>query len=139
MDREQYLEFLQDRIKHDDTLVNHRLSWLWTLQGLLFAALGFLVKGAETVPVTPVTVICLVGIFSGLSVGVSGYVAHRVLAYLHESAGTLTKEIEDSLDLTHLVVRPSRGLVVFFPWLLLPWVFVAAWLVMLVWAQTLAP
>src|SRR5688572_28835390 len=38
---EQY-HLYRDYLKHEDGLINYRLTWTLTLQGLLFAALGYL-------------------------------------------------------------------------------------------------
>lgn len=34
-------EFYLHRVMHENDLMNHRIIWFITLQGLLFAALGF--------------------------------------------------------------------------------------------------
>src|SRR3954467_13544460 len=52
---------IREMIKHEGDLVNHRISWLVTLQGLLFAALGF---GWQTNKV-------LIGIIGALGIATS--------------------------------------------------------------------
>ena len=41
MDEIQKAETVRTMIRHENELFNHRLTWMATLQGLLFAALGF--------------------------------------------------------------------------------------------------
>ena len=38
---EQYGHVIRSMIQHENELINHRLTWLTTVQGLLFASLGF--------------------------------------------------------------------------------------------------
>ena len=39
-----YYQLIRDYIIHEDTLINNRLSWLLTIQGLLFAAYGYSIR-----------------------------------------------------------------------------------------------
>ena len=41
-----YLDVIRDMIQHENVLVNQRLSWMFTLGGLLFAATSFLWKAS---------------------------------------------------------------------------------------------
>ena len=36
-----YEEIVRQMVRHENDVMNHRIMWLLTLQGLLFAALGF--------------------------------------------------------------------------------------------------
>ncbi|WP_376987220.1 hypothetical protein [Bosea sp. R86505] len=38
------IKIAHEQIRHEDGLVNHRLSWLLTIQGLLFASIGIMIK-----------------------------------------------------------------------------------------------
>lgn len=42
-----YYQLTRDYIIHEDTLINYRLSWLLTIQGLLFAAYGLAIRSLE--------------------------------------------------------------------------------------------
>jgi hypothetical protein len=57
-----YLTIVRDMIKHENELVNQRLTWMFTLQGPLFAASSFLWKEN----ILPVMVFGFVGITSNI-------------------------------------------------------------------------
>lgn len=40
-DPQGYEQTIRDMIRHENELMNHRITWLMTLEGLLFTALGF--------------------------------------------------------------------------------------------------
>ena len=58
-------QLVLERAKHEDDLLNHRMTWMWTLQGLLFTALGLL----WAVHPLPACLITIVGLASCISVG----------------------------------------------------------------------
>ena len=60
-------QLILESAKHEDDLLNHRMTWMWTLQGLLFTALGLLWR----VHVLPAVLICIVGLLSCVSIGFS--------------------------------------------------------------------
>ena len=132
---QQHLQHLWDRIKHENDLINHRLSWLWTLQGLLFAAFGLIAKETKAFGELPISVICGVGIVSCLSVGYGVWKGHQVLDGLKPVATALAARIESSLSLEPKSPTPqSSHLAFLFPWRCLPWIMLIAWLLLLGWA-----
>jgi hypothetical protein len=42
----------RDYVQHEDDLINHRSTWHHTIQGLLFASLGFTLQGKSDAPGT---------------------------------------------------------------------------------------
>jgi hypothetical protein len=44
------VETFREMVRHENELMNHRVSWLLTLQGLLFTALGFAWDKATRMP-----------------------------------------------------------------------------------------
>ena len=62
-----YVGIIREMIRHEDQLLNHRLTWMWTLQGLLFSAAAFLWKSEGI----PVLVIANVGLLSSITIGYS--------------------------------------------------------------------
>src|SRR5690348_6526468 len=65
----------RDRSRFENELINQRLTWFGTLQGLLIAALAFAWKDATVVAV----VICFLGIFVSVSIGVATCRANKKL------------------------------------------------------------
>jgi hypothetical protein len=64
-----HAEIVRSMLDHESDVINHRITWMATFQGLLFAALGFSWAGArQLVPVfcvlgTLMSCITLVGLF----------------------------------------------------------------------------
>jgi hypothetical protein len=132
-ERQQHLQHLWDRRKHENELINHRLSWLWTLQGLLFAAFGLLAKETGTLGRLPISVICFVGIASCLSVGYSVWKGHQELNALKRVVMDLAAHIESALELESPDSVAANGLAFLHPWRFLPWVMLLAWLLLFAW------
>ncbi len=85
-DKEAY-DMYKEQLSREDNLINNRLSWMLTIQGLLFAALSILTKkndGVQALFETLKTVIPIVGGISALSVFVTVIIAHVSLYYLHK-------------------------------------------------------
>ena len=49
-DHQKRFDTLRDYLKHEDALVNHRITWNLTTQGFLFTAFGFCLQKADTNP-----------------------------------------------------------------------------------------
>lgn len=102
---QQHLQHLWERVKHENEMINHRLSWLWTLQGLLFATFGYMLKdNTKTFNKFPISVICLVDIASYASVGYSLWKGRQVLTVLTPAFLDLATHIELALKLITLVL-----------------------------------
>jgi hypothetical protein len=56
--KDQYANIIRDLHEHENVLLNMRFSWFSTLQGLLFAGLGFTWKDKD------LPIICIMGIMS---------------------------------------------------------------------------
>jgi hypothetical protein len=62
---------IRSMISEENSLINHRVTWMSTLQGLLFAALGFAWDKANSREL--ITVFCLLGML------VAGFSFHTLL------------------------------------------------------------
>ncbi len=92
-----------EREKHENELLNHRLTWMWVIQGILFTA--FCSNSAAKYD----HYICIVGIISSFSIG---------LSLLN---GT------EALDSLHGNGAGRRLLSLLFPWSLLPLFMACVW------------
>ena len=117
----EYLAVIREMIRHENDLVNQRLGWMFTLQGLLFAAASFW-KAA----VLPFTVLGLVGILSCISIG---YTLARGLTAIKELlaiAHDYKKALPDMV-LPPLIGARRKATDWLLPGRLLPWVLGTAW------------
>lgn len=100
---QQHLGHLWERLKHENDMLNHRLSWLWTLQGFLFASFGLLSKEMNIAGKIPISIICAVGICSCFSVGYSVQKGHQVLDVLHLAIKNIANKIEADFKVLPIV------------------------------------
>jgi hypothetical protein len=56
----------RDAIKHEDDLVNHRLTWLLLLQGFLFTGLGATIQGIAGKGEAEGLLFCVAGVIAGV-------------------------------------------------------------------------
>lgn len=129
-----HLNHLWDQLKHENDMLNHRLSWLWTLQGLLFASFGLLLENISAGKL-PISTICAVGICSCISVGYSVQKGHQVLNSIRPSINTILRKIESDLALDETKTVKSGCFAFLHPWRFMPWVICVAWAVLLWWVQ----
>ena len=112
---------IRDMIFKESEYINHRLTWLVTLQGLLFASLGFAWKdGKEMIPV-----LGSLGIVTSLATGLSLYFAIK-------SIDTLLADERGMRELGYtgprVIGHQDQSIVrLLLPWFLLPCAFTVAW------------
>ena len=82
-----FIAVIRSMIQHENTLLNQRMVWMWTLQGLLFSAIGFLWKFNKL----PVLIISLVGFLSCFSIGYSLNRANKAIKDLLSIASNYKK------------------------------------------------
>ena len=127
MTTEEYAAITRSMIEHENTLLNHRMTWMWTLQGLLVAAAGVMWEIHNLV----VLLICIFGFCSCISVGVSLQSALRAIE-------SLLKDWEDrasgdpNYDGPRVIgspgVRPLLSKL--HPWNSLPWLMTVVWVLL---------
>ena len=77
-----YVAEIRSMIQHENALLNARMGWMWTLQGLLFGAISFLWE----IHWILILIISLVGILSSISIGYSCIRASNAVGSLLEIA-----------------------------------------------------
>ncbi|GAI05679.1 unnamed protein product [marine sediment metagenome] len=124
MDKEVYNRY-RSELRHEDNLINHRISWFLVAQTLLFTALGVALKYNKTA--LAATVI-LVGFFSSLLIFVSVWAATKpFFDYRGRLEGVMQEGDSDDEypQLSREVGTIKRGFVAPFD---LPIIFGIAWL-----------
>lgn len=75
-------DVLRQMMSEENTVLNHRMTWMWTLQGLLFTSIGFLWDKSPMATFF----ICITGVVSCLSIGFSLHCGVRAIHKLERSS-----------------------------------------------------
>ncbi|MGA2156007.1 MAG: hypothetical protein ABSH37_16465 [Bryobacteraceae bacterium] len=128
MDDSLYAEQIRTMLRHENELINHRISWMATCNGLFLTAVGFAwgKQGGKVLAY----VLAALGIAASASAWSSLYMATsalRRLRCLWEEKGIHAADVPPVIG--YIAPRWLRWLL---PWHSLPVVFAAAWLVVIV-------
>jgi hypothetical protein len=107
--------------RHEDELVNHRLGWFVSSQGLLFASLAFAWKDAKHL----VLIIAVLGFLLSLSALWASICSNRSY-YLAELRDPSTP----GFSVIQAYPRFGRWLMWLFPWNAFPALFICSWIAM---------
>jgi hypothetical protein len=114
---------VREMIKNESELINHRISWMVTLQGLLFAALGFAWKdGRQLIYVIAILGIAIsISTFSSLML--SAMASRSLLNDWNENKPT-------DYNGPDVIGYRSKAKYLSFlrPWFFLPFLFALAWI-----------
>ena len=120
----------REMIYREGDLINHRLTWMWTLHGLLATAVAIFWEKNEPVPVI---VLCLMGLLASISFGYSLHCSHRAIHRLH---GYWIKVIGPELGPDHppfVGLEPSKVKLDFLqPWRFLPPAMGVMWVALII-------
>jgi hypothetical protein len=113
-------DVVRDLIKHENELMNHRLTWFITLQGLLFAALGFAWEKTDAKGL--IFVFCGLGIFSSASAATA----------LHGAATAIKQLAKIQTHPKIIIGRVAPWFeTMLYPWFAFPVLFASAWAIIL--------
>jgi hypothetical protein len=130
-----FVNVIREMIRHEDTILNHRLTWMWTLQGLLFAAAGVLWDKDKR----GVVIMGVVGILSCVSIGYSLSRGLRAVKELLGLAASHKRHIGEGVELPPTIGARTKAIEWLLPGRLLPWVFGLAWASVIVLRLFLTP
>ncbi len=125
MDNERFAGITRSMIEHENILLNHRMTWMWTLQGLLIAAVVF----AWDQDTVLLWLICIFGVLSSASFGlsfISSVIAiNNLLSLWHKYA-----DKNQGYEGPTVIGSPANQKIptAFKPWGLLPWLSVVFWI-----------
>lgn len=114
-------KIFREMIFKEGEYINHRITWLVTLQGLLFTALGFAWGGGKNL----IAVLAAVGILSSLSIGLVLVVGTMAAHSLVRDWGKLHPDYEGPPVVGRGYTHPALRWLL--PWFLLPVLFALAW------------
>lgn len=114
----------REMIRHENDLINQRLTWLSGFQGLLFAALAF-AWGKSNIFYLSV-IICIVGFLIAVSIGLATSKANRAIKNLSQEWDEKKLENYDGPDIEGNRCG-SEKLDILLPGSFVPLVFSVAW------------
>jgi hypothetical protein len=110
-------------IRHENDLMNHRLTWLMTAEGLLFTALGFALSNAGGMGKQLIPVLSFVGVLLAASAAIVLDAADTAIRDLSGPPSTETLPGADVIGYRGL----EFGIGLFAPWRIYPPMFIVAW------------
>jgi hypothetical protein len=115
---------IREMINHETQLINHRLSWLATLQGFLFAALSVAWQNGQAV--IPVFLV-IVGVVSSVSVLMALIFADLAIQGLLNEWNKRSEQYKGPPVIGYALKRRYRFCL---PWFVLPLLFAFTWVVL---------
>lgn len=130
-----HFQDLLEQIRHENGLIDNRITWMLTLQGLFLVSLGFLLK--DKPQKIAAVIVCCIGFVTCVTLGCSIVVGMHVLNELNPVANGLAHVIAKDIGVTPVNMTGSASGVLSFllPWRVLPWFFAYVWIVsaILIW------
>lgn len=119
---------IREMIKNENELINHRLTWLGTFQGLLFAALAFSWDKSDAKMM--VLVFGILGISVAISIWIGTCRANKVINGLDSQWDNIKPKDYKGIDVEG--VRSRSGCIGWLmPGYFIPWAFAVAWIALL--------
>ncbi len=125
---------VRQMIAKETEFINNRITWLVTLQGFLFAALGFAWKDGREL----INVLGAIGIVASLSLALPIHLAHQGILNMKKAWDKNKPDNYDGPDVIgYYSPNPLVRLILSWlaPWHSLPILFVVAWVVV-IWVQS---
>ncbi len=138
MNKEEFADKTRSMIEHENTLENNRLNWLLIAQGLLFAAVGVVIQ--TKVNVIFIYICAVAGLTISISAGTHLLHGRRAMIKLLEEFKKTFPNYGGhrviGLDMKDEISRMERYII---PPYFLPWVFIALWIAISLWASSGLP
>jgi hypothetical protein len=128
-DKAEYAAIIRSMIECENHLLNDRITWLVTIQGLLFAALGFAWDKKDTKGL--ITIFSLLGMMVSLSawtsLNISNQARHELVRWWDAN------KPPDYQGPDVIGIRAfGKGSERLRPWRLLPFIFISGWMFVLI-------
>jgi hypothetical protein len=125
-----HFQNLLEQIRHENGLIDNRITWMLTLQGLFVVSLSFLLK--DKPHRIAAVIVCCIGFVTSVTLGCSIVVGMHVLNELNPVATELGRAIANEIGVTpiNMTGRASGVLSFLLPWRILPWFFAYVWIVL---------
>ena len=132
MNTEEYAQITRSMIQHENELINHRMGWMWALQGLLAAAASFIWKNEVAV----VQLLCAFGFLSSISFALCFRSSTRAIDKLHQGWKDYASK-HPGYEGPPVIgaFEPNKIFTYLYPWYSLPWLSALFWMT-LAWIRT---
>ncbi len=125
MNPEEYSSISRSMIEHENELLNHRMTWMWTFQGLLMGATAFAWEDSKML----LGIISFIGFTSAISFGLSFVSALRAIKNILTNWDKYSSENPGYEGPSVIGSDRKGGIHTFFkPWGALPWIVAFLWL-----------
>ena len=121
-------QVVREMINQESNLTDQRVKWLTTLQGLLFAALGFAWDKSSFL----ICILAFIGIAAALSVLLSVFLAAESTHRMEQRWKDNRRPDYAGPDVIGISV--PRKIEIWLPWFLLPIIFVFTWIA-IIWVR----
>lgn len=118
---------IMERTKAENELIHQRMTWLGSIQGLLFAAIAFAWNLQTARPI--VYLVAIVGVLTAVSIGYAIYRANSAINTLSTYLDTIKPENFKGLDVEG--VRSSSGISWLMPGAFIPPMLACCWVAIL--------
>jgi len=129
-DNQDSASIIRAMIEHENEQQNNRLTWLLTVQGLLFAGLSFAWDKTDARQL--VQVLCLMGALVALSSWAALRVSKQAMASMRDWWDRNKPEGYAGPDVVGYRSQGGFLLWLIRPWRFLPWVFFVGWILVFV-------
>lgn len=126
----EWIAVIRGMIEHENALINQRMTWMWTLQGLLLTAAGVLWETFDDLFLA----VAAAGLLSCISIGYSLARGDRAIRDLLAQAKAYRAEHPAAAGLPPTIGIRTKGLRWLLPQICLSWAFGLLWVVVLWWA-----
>ncbi len=122
----EYVGTIREMVRHEDLLLNQRLTWMWTLEGLLLGGAG--VVWAKSL--YGVLILVAVGLLSSFSIWYGLERGLRAIRELLALASERKKALADSTTMAPTIGARTKATEWLLPANFIPWTFVGAWILL---------
>lgn len=122
---EEEAKIIRAMVEQENSVQNNRLTWLMTIQGLLFAALGFAWDKKDAGGL--VVVFCILGVIVSLIGWSSSQLSGKAYQELKVWCDAHTPKEYKGVPVICARGKPNRLHWILRPWRALPWIFALGW------------
>ena len=122
------ISIIRDMNRHENELLNQRLTWLGVFNGLFFTSLGIIINNNAFN--TIYFLICFTGLFVSISIGVGCDKANRAIDELEKEFEKINPNMDNALYVIG-VAKFKHIFSFFMPGFAIPSIFILVWTILI--------